>query len=174
MLSDIFDQSNYANQIVSLHQHFLEKFAQVLGIAVKKISNEAMDVLKRYHYPGNVRELENIIERTVALEPGPVILPESLPRHLAEAEQTPGQLDAHKIEIDAETGIELERLTADFEKALLVKALEQTGGVKKKAARLLNISFRSMRYRVDKYGLGSMSVDDDEDSSSSGSAMEAG
>ena len=110
-----------------------------------------------------MRELENIIERTVALEPGPAILPESLPRHLLEAQQSIGPLDAHKIEIDEEAGIELEKLVADFERTLLMKALQQTGGVKKKAAKLLNISFRSMRYRVDKYALGSLSVDEDDE-----------
>jgi len=149
--------------IPMLGNHFLEKFSKVLGINVKKISNEAMEILKRYHYPGNVRELENIIERTVALEPGNLILPESLPRHLLEVRQEPGQLDANKIEIDDQKGIDLEKLVADFERTLLTKALQQTGGVKKKAARLLNISFRSMRYRVDKYSLGNLSVDDDEE-----------
>lgn len=144
--------------------HFLEKFSKSLGMNVKKISNEAMDVLRKYHYPGNVRELENIIERTVALEPGAIILPESLPRHMSEArEESHGQVDPQTIQIDSTKGIELERLTAEFERALLVKALEQTGGVKKKAAKLLNISFRSMRYRVDKYGLGNLSIDDDEE-----------
>ncbi|NDD04963.1 MAG: sigma-54-dependent Fis family transcriptional regulator, partial [Proteobacteria bacterium] len=69
-----------------------------------------------------------------------------------------------------EKGIDLERLVADFERTLLVKALEQTGGIKKKAAKLLNISFRSMRYRVDKYSLGSLSIDDDEDGDSSSEA----
>lgn len=146
-----------------LANHFLDKFSKVLGINVKKISNEAMDVLKRYHFPGNVRELENIIERTVALEPGTMILPESLPRHLLEVQQPMGPLDANKIEIDDQKGIDLEKLTADFERTLLTKALQQTGGVKKKAAKLLSISFRSMRYRVDKYGLGNLSVDDDEE-----------
>lgn len=150
--------------IPMLASHFLEKFSKALGINVKRVSNEAMDVLKRYQFPGNVRELENIIERTVALEPGATILPESLPRHLLEVQQAPaGQLDASRIEIDEETGIDLERLTADFERTLLTKALQQTGGVKKKAARLLKISFRSMRYRVDKYGLSQLSVDDDEE-----------
>jgi len=150
--------------IPMLSGHFLDKFSKILGMNVKKISNEAMDVLKRYHYPGNVRELENIIERTVALEPGAVILPESLPKHMLEArEEAPGQVAPHAIQIDDAKGIELEKLTADFERALLVKALEQTGGVKKKAAKLLNISFRSMRYRVDKYGLGNLSIDDDEE-----------
>ncbi len=150
--------------ILMLSSHFLEKFSKILGMNVKKISNEAMDVLKRYHYPGNVRELENIIERTVALEPGAVILPESLPKHMLEAkEEISGQVDPKAIQIDDTKGIELERLTADFERALLIKALEQTGGVKKRAAKLLNISFRSMRYRVDKYALGNLSIDDDEE-----------
>ena len=149
--------------IPMLANHFLDKFAKVLGINVKKISNEGMDVLKRYHYPGNVRELENIIERTVALEPGNVILPDSLPRHLLEVQQPMGQLDANKIEIDDMKGIELEKLVAEFERTLLTKALQATGGVKKKAAKLLNISFRSMRYRVDKYGLSNLSIDDDDE-----------
>jgi two-component system response regulator PilR (NtrC family) len=150
-----------------LANHFLDKFSKSLGVDVKKISQEAMDALKKYHFPGNVRELENVIERTVALEPGAIILPESLPKHLLDAEQpTSGLLDANKIEIDRETGIELEKLTAEFERTLLTKALEQTGGIKKRAAKLLNISFRSMRYRVDKYGLGSMSVDDDDETGS--------
>lgn len=150
--------------IVMLANHFMEKFSKVLAIPVKKISNEAMDALKRYHYPGNVRELENIIERTVALEPNAIILPESLPRHMLESQAaaTPS-LDANKIEIDTTKGIELEKLVAEFERTLLIKALQQTGGVKKKAARLLAISFRSMRYRVDKYGLANLSIDDDED-----------
>ena len=108
----------------------------------------------------------------MALEPGLIILPESLPRHLVEAEpQTTGQLDAHRIEIDAQAGIDLERLVAEFERTLLTKALQSTGGVKKKAAKLLGISFRSMRYRVDKYGLGALSIadEDEEDMSSDNS-----
>lgn len=150
--------------IPMLSSHFLEKFSKILGMNVKKISNEAMEILRRYQYPGNVRELENIIERTVALEPSAIILPESLPKHMLETkEEVSGHIDAHAIQIDDTKGIELERLTADFERALLIKALEQTGGVKKRAAKLLNISFRSMRYRVDKYSLSNMSIDDDED-----------
>ncbi len=151
--------------IPMLASHFLDKFSKALGIHVKKVSDAAMDVIKRYHYPGNVRELENIVERTVALEPGQTILPESLPRHLLETHQPAGQLDANKIEIDDQKGIDLEKLVADFERTLLTKALQQTGGVKKKAAKLLSISFRSMRYRVDKYGLGSLSIDDEDETS---------
>ena len=150
--------------IPMLAGHFLEKFSESLGVNVKRISHEAMEILKSYHFPGNVRELENVVERTVALEPGPVILPESWPRHLADTRPQPAdQLNAHRIEIDQDKGIDLEALVAEFEKTLLTKALERTGGIKKKAAKLLSISFRSMRYRVDKYGLGALSVDDDEE-----------
>ncbi len=149
--------------ITMLVNHFLEKFGKILNTGTKKLSQEALDVLKRYHYPGNVRELENIIERTVALEAKPIILPESLPRHLLEAPAQSTQLDASRIEIDSQKGIALESLVAEFERTLLIKALQQTGGVKKKAAKLLNISFRSMRYRVDKYGLKSMSIDDEDE-----------
>lgn len=149
--------------IQMLANHFLDKFSRALGVGTKKISNEALDILKRYHYPGNVRELENIMERTVALEPSPIILPESLPRHLVDSQRAVGVLDANKIEIDGEHGIDLEKLVADFERTLLIKALQQTGGIKKRAAKLLHISFRSMRYRVDKYQLGNMSVDDEDE-----------
>ncbi len=149
--------------IAMLANHFLEKFAKGLGVDVKRIGNEAMDVLKRYHFPGNVRELENIIERTVALEPGAIILPESLPKHLMETRTESSMLDANKIEILDDHGINLEKLTADFERTLLTKALQQAGGIKKRAAKLLGISFRSMRYRVDKYSLGALSIDDDDE-----------
>lgn len=150
--------------IPMLANHFLEKFSKVLSSHVKKISDEAMAALKKYHFPGNVRELENIIERAVALEPASTVLPESLPRHLFESvNQTAGKVDTHQIEIDKEVGIDLERVVAEFEKGLLIKALEQASGIKKRAAKLLNISFRSMRYRVDKFGLSPLSVDDDED-----------
>jgi len=152
------------DDITMLANHFLEKFATILNVGQKHLSTEALEVLKSYHYPGNVRELENIIERTVALEPSNVILPESLPKHLLDAKApSVAPLDAQKIEISTELGIDLEKLVSEFERTLLLKALEKTGGIKKKAARLLNISFRSMRYRVDKYGLGPMSLDDDED-----------
>ncbi len=150
--------------IPMLANHFLEKFSNALSVNVKQISQEAMDVLKSYHFPGNVRELENVVERTVALESSATILPESWPRHLSESRASGNDsLDAHRIEIDHDKGVNLEALVAEFEKALLTKALERTGGIKKRAARLLSISFRSMRYRVDKYGLGALSIDDDEE-----------
>jgi two-component system response regulator PilR (NtrC family) len=99
-----------------------------------------------------VRELENIIERTVALEGGSTILPESLPPFV----NTPtGRKMASSNEIEVtDEGVDLEKVIGQIEKELLIKAIHRANGVKKKAAKLLGITFRSMRYRVDKYGLG--------------------
>ena len=118
-----------------------------------------MALLKKYDYPGNVRELENMMERTVALESGATILPESLPPFV----NTPSgrkMASSHEIQI-TEDGIDLDKVVGQIEKELLIKAIHASGGVKKRAAKLLGITFRSMRYRFEKYGLGNF--DDDED-----------
>jgi two-component system response regulator PilR (NtrC family) len=149
--------------IPALAAHFLKKYNERLGKSVSGISAEAMDLLKKYDYPGNVRELENIIERTVALEGGATVLPESLPPFV----NTPSGrklASTHEIQV-TEEGIELDKIIGQIEKELLVKAIHAAGGVKKRAAKLLNITFRSMRYRVEKYNLGSFGDDDlDEES----------
>lgn len=135
-----------------LAQHFLKKYSDRFNKPVQAISDEAMEVLKKYDYPGNVRELENIIERTVALEAGSTVLPESLPPFV----NTPsGRKMASSQEIEVtDEGLDLEKIIGQIEKELLIKAIHKAKGVKKNAAKLLGITFRSMRYRVDKYGLG--------------------
>ncbi|HRK07777.1 MAG TPA: sigma-54 dependent transcriptional regulator [Pseudobdellovibrionaceae bacterium] len=141
-----------------LANHFLQKYNDRFGKAIQSVSKEAMDLLKKYDFPGNVRELENIIERTVALESGATVLPESLPQFV----NTPSgrkMVSSDGIEITDE-GIDLQKVIDQLEKELLVKAIHQANGVKKRAAKLLGITFRSMRYRVEKYNLGK--VDDDE------------
>ncbi len=138
--------------------HFLKKFNGKLNKNINSISDEAMETLKKYEYPGNVRELENLIERTVALEAGATILPESLPPLVT----TPsGRKMASSNEIEmTDEGVELDKVIGQIEKELIIKAIHQAGGVKKKAAKLLKITFRSMRYRIEKYNLGT--VNDDE------------
>ncbi len=148
------------DDIPLLATHFLKKYNDRLTKTVGAISTEAMEMLKKYDYPGNVRELENIIERTVALEGGATILPESLPPFV----NTPSgrkMASSHEIEI-GEDGIDLDKVMGQIEKELLVKAIHSSNGIKKKAAKLLHITFRSMRYRVEKYGLGSADDLDDE------------
>jgi two-component system, NtrC family, response regulator PilR len=152
-----------ADDIPLLANHFLKKYNERLGKSIQGITDDAMEMMKKYDYPGNVRELENIIERTVALEGGASILPESLPPFV----NTPSGrkvASAHEIEVTQE-GLDLDRVMGQIEKELLVKAIHATGGVKKKAAKLLNITFRSMRYRVEKYSLGTIGDDELDDES---------
>ncbi len=133
-----------------LARHFLDKYSRELGREIKKISEEAMEFLLKYSYPGNVRELENIVERAVALESSNIILPESLPPVVFEH---PSEF-AFQGELELPpSGLDLEEVVGGIEKGLLLKALKNARGVKKEAARLLKISFRSLRYRLQKYGL---------------------
>lgn len=141
-----------------LAKHFLKKYNDRLNKNIGSISDEVMQLLMKYDYPGNVRELENLIERTVALEAGNTILPESLPPMV----NTPsGRKMASSQEIEiGEDGVDLDKVIGQIEKEILIKAIHAAGGIKKRAAKLLNITFRSMRYRIEKYNLGSM--DDEE------------
>ncbi|HEY8269298.1 MAG TPA: sigma-54 dependent transcriptional regulator [Pseudobdellovibrionaceae bacterium] len=146
------------DDIPLLANHFLKKYNERLNKNIGGISTEAMEILKKYDYPGNVRELENLIERTVALEGGAMILPESLPPMV---NTTSGRKMASSNEIEiGEDGVDLDKVMGQIEKELLIKAIHSGGGVKKRAAKLLHISFRSMRYRIEKYNLGI--VGDDE------------
>jgi len=128
-----------------LVQHFLEKHA---GPGQKKISPEAMDILVAYDWPGNVRELENIIERVVVLSCADSIGPNELPSVLkttSKAEQIKqGVLDGRITFEDAER---------DFEKDIILEALKKTNFVQTKAADLLGISRRILKYKMDKYGI---------------------
>ena len=149
------------DDIPLLAAFFLKKYNERLNKNINGISTEAMEILKKYDYPGNVRELENLVERTVALEGGATILPESLPPMV----NTPNgrkMASSNEIEIGQE-GVDLDKVVGQIEKELLIKAIHAAGGVKKKAAKLLHISFRSMRYRIEKYNLGVVGDDELDD-----------
>ena len=142
-----------------LVDYFLNKYSTLFGKEVQEISSYAMEVLMKYDFPGNVRELENIIERGVALETSNIILPESLTlssfrsdKITAEQQKTsPFQIVANEDEL-FERG--LEEVMAETEKVFLNTALAKSGNSKMQAADLLRISFRSFRYKVKKYELG--------------------
>ena len=142
-----------------LAKHFLEKYNQEIGKHFTHIADEAMAKLLNYDWPGNIRELENVIERAVALEAEPAIELAGLPENIRGA----GHPFASRIpeEIPPE-GIDLEDIVDEIEKDLLVKALEKTGWVKKHAARLLHLSFRSFRYRLDKFEIDEKKSEADE------------
>jgi two-component system response regulator PilR (NtrC family) len=132
-------------------EHFLAKYTEQMGKAVAAISREAMELLMRYEWPGNIRELENVIERAVALERTPTILPESLPPTIRGGEgrsATAASNDALPA-----TGFDLEAHVQDIERGYIAQALQRAGGVQVKAAELLGMSFRSFRYYVKKYNL---------------------
>ncbi len=133
-----------------LTNHFLKKYSEELNKNITKISPQTLQILLNYDYPGNVRELQNIIERAVALESHQELTPQNLSSYLSEQPLLKkGPID---IEIPNE-GIDLEKMVEELERTLLLKALDKTKGIKKKAAELLRINFRSMRYRLEKYGL---------------------
>ncbi|HVE64940.1 MAG TPA: helix-turn-helix domain-containing protein, partial [Thermoanaerobaculia bacterium] len=115
----------------------------------KKISTDAMRLLEAYPWPGNVRELENTLERTVALEPGPVITVSSLPESIALGVRT----RVPDFESLPQEGINLESYLEAVGKRLMREALDRCDGVQTKAAELLHMSFRSFRYYAKKYSL---------------------
>lgn len=132
-----------------LVEHFAAKCAKAFNRAPLKVSQQAMDYLSGYHWPGNVRELENVIERCVALASSDIIDAETLPNYVKNRRST---ISFPNGEIP-ENGLDLEQVVGDYERAIIVSALKQTNGVKKDAANLLQITFRSLRYRIKKHGL---------------------
>ena len=138
-----------------LAEHFVTKYAAALNRKIDRISDEAMERLTNYAYPGNVRELENILERAVALEASSLIQAASLPSDIIHgvrrewSHSGKGQ-DFFRL---PDEGVHLEDLVEDIEKKLILQALERTHGVKKRAAELLHVSFRSFRYRLEKYAM---------------------
>jgi two-component system response regulator PilR (NtrC family) len=131
-----------------LAEHFLRKFGVEHGRA-PRMSAEAMRRLESYDFPGNVRELENLVERAVALSSSSMIglsdLPDVRPSKMASSAEAPSAFP--------DEGVDLDRLIADYERSWVLRALEHTGGVRKRAATALGISFRSLRYRLVKLGI---------------------
>jgi two-component system response regulator PilR (NtrC family) len=139
-----------------LVNHFLKKYSEKMDKSVQEISSYAMKVLMEYDYPGNVRELENIIERGVALEASNIILPESLTLSTYKKEGKPVKESNTFTAVDSEEELYsqgLDEVMARLEKKMIERALARTDNSKIKAAELLKISFRSLRYKVQKYDI---------------------
>ncbi len=130
-----------------LVNHFLKK----LSASSKKVAPEAMKIMMDYQWKGNVRELENVIERIVLLSDKEEIVPADLPSemktHPVERKNT------KEIPELTDEGVDVEKIIEDIEKRYLLEALEKARGVKMEAAKLLNLSFRSFRHRLQKYGI---------------------
>jgi two-component system response regulator PilR (NtrC family) len=130
-----------------LIHHFMEKFSVELGKDVRELEPEVLPALEAYAFPGNVRELENIIERAVTLARTPRITLECLPATVRRP------VEAGPQSRIPEGGTDLDALLAAYETSLIEEALQRSGGVKKRAAQLLGVTFRSLRYRLEKLHL---------------------
>jgi len=149
---------NRKEDIPALTSFFIQKFARALNKQVEEISSEALMCLMNYSYPGNIRELENIIEHAVAVTNKNILTEDDLPpqiKGISIAEEVklfertaPGGAD-----LFFNKGMSLDEELATHEKCLLLGALKRSNGVQKKAAELLGINYRSFRHRLEKYGL---------------------
>ncbi len=125
-----------------LAEHFLEKYNRLNSRQIRKISPEAMGLLVNYHWPGNIRELENTIERAVIIARGETILPEYLPLSVQSSSRK-------KSENELEVGMSLK----EAEGLLIQKTLEEVGGNKSQAAKVLGITRQTLRNKMREYGL---------------------
>jgi two-component system response regulator PilR (NtrC family) len=138
------------DDIPLLIDHFVRRYGVEQEKRLQGVTPEAMKILQDYDYPGNVRELENIVEHAVTMTSGPRIDVVDLPRLRQPAASAAADGAAVAL---PEEGFDLDRALADYERTIVMRALEQTAGVRKRAARLLGITFRSLRYRLAKLGM---------------------
>jgi len=134
-----------------LVERFFDRFNREMRRSIEGVSPEALNWLLSYQFPGNVRELENLIERAVALEGGAMLSAEHFPTPSGTGRTLSGAHPDSKI-VPPE-GLDIDASLADLERALILAALKQSKGVRKHAAKLLRISFRSLRYRLKKLGI---------------------
>lgn len=133
-----------------LTHFFIQKYSNDMGKDIRKISAYAMDILGQYSFPGNVRELENIVERSVALETSNIILPESLTLSNLRSDITKKERRWSDL---GPAGIKLDEVMAKIERDYIIKGLDISRGSKQRTAELLGITMRSLRYRSEKLGI---------------------
>lgn len=136
-----------------LVQHFLEKYSLEMGKEITKISSYAIDLLNKYDFPGNIRELENLIERSVALSSTNIILPDSLALSFHKRRWIEGVKNRRYDLDEVVNGVSLDTILSEIETAYIEKAMEIAGGKKQKAAELLGINYTTFRYRLEKINI---------------------
>jgi two-component system response regulator PilR (NtrC family) len=146
-----------------LVRRFLRQFSEVHGKHVQRLSVAAARLLQAYTYPGNVRELENIVEHGVALSEGETVHEQHLPPYALQAVkgERPATPEPPKVSVPPAAnhvalelvGGNLDDSVAAYEKRILLRALAEAGGVKTRAAGILGINYRSLRHRLEKYSL---------------------
>jgi DNA-binding NtrC family response regulator len=137
------------DDIPYLVAYFLEEFSGKKDTLPAKISDDAMKILINYSWPGNVRELRNLIERIVVLNEGQKIRPADLPQKLVGKSSQPVR---RKVKVDPD-GISFNTAVSEFEKALIISALDKTNWVKNKAAQLLKIKRTTLVEKIKRYNL---------------------
>jgi two-component system response regulator PilR (NtrC family) len=142
-----------------LAERFVKRFARELSKDVRGLEPDAVRALDGYAFPGNVRELENMLERAVALASGCAIGLGDLPNDVSGMSANPSPMLASL----PEDGCRLEEVLGEVERRLILQALERTGGVRKHAAKLLGVTFRSLRYRLAKHGLATDTEGDEDE-----------
>ncbi len=139
------------SDITQLANHFLRKYAAAAGKSIARVTAESLEKLSAYDWPGNVRQLENTIERAVALETGQELNVE-LPSERQKARAAAAAAGGAGSDIPAE-GLDMERYIADLERSIIQNALRQSAGVQTRAAELLKLSYRSFRHLLKKYDI---------------------
>jgi len=141
--------------ILPLARHFLTVYNQKFGKSFKGLTADAEKAFTAYAWPGNIRELRNLMERTVLLADGTFLSREDL--QMSESEAAPVELPDRLSGVLArplpEDGVDLEQLTLEFEEAMVRKAYRAAGGNQSRAARLLNLNRDKFRYRLKQFGI---------------------
>ncbi len=132
-----------------LAEHFLARFCEREEVPRKRLSEKALKRLMEYHWPGNVRELENLMERLVILTEREVIEEEDLPEHI----RVPRISTNPGVKVSFKEGVSLPQALREFERSLILQALEASGGVKSRAARLLGIKRTTLIEKMKRLGL---------------------
>jgi DNA-binding NtrC family response regulator len=133
------------NDIAALADFFVNKYSASSGLAVTGIAKPTLKHLMNYTWPGNVRQLESVIERGVMMAEGELIQPEDLPVEVTQSGTPSGTI---RFDLPPE-GVSLEKL----ERELIIKAMDRSGWVVAKAAPLLDMSYKTLQYRLDKFGI---------------------
>jgi len=146
------------DDIKILAEHILERLTKDSGLPIPAVDNAAIEALKKYPFPGNVRELENILERAITLCENNIIKADDLNLPITDEEAEPvidtfDPVEDTNLEIHTDKHFSLEKQLENIERTAILKALERTKYNKTAAAKLLGMSFRSLRYRLKKLGL---------------------
>jgi two-component system response regulator PilR (NtrC family) len=148
---DIPSLRERTQDIPLLAAHFIAKYNEDRQAEnkIQGVHPDAMSLMEKYSWPGNVRELENVIERAVVLEVGDTIQVSSLPEGISGETEPSSEMTLPS----SDQPMDLEKTLDQIEKKMLSGALDQSNGIINKAAKQLNLSFRSMRYRIQKHKL---------------------